>query len=48
MRINCRKLGRLAVLLGLAVLLAVLLPTGAWPLVLGLYLIAAGICLIRR
>ena len=48
MGFRCRKLGKLAVLLGLALLAALLLPAERWPLFLALALIAAGIALLRR
>ena len=48
MGFHSRKLGRLIVLLGLALLVALLLPADRWPLCLALLLIGGGICLLRR
>lgn len=43
-----RKLGKLTLLLGLALLAALLMPAERWPLCLALLLIGAGISLLRR
>lgn len=48
MRWNNRKSGTLAILLGVGVLLAVILPAGLWPFLIGLTLIAVGICMMKR
>ena len=45
MRVNSRKTGMLAIVLGVAVLLAALLPSRLWPILAGSALIAAGICI---
>lgn len=47
MRRNCRKLGQASILLGALILFVFLLPSGCWPVGLGLLFILAGLCLIR-
>lgn len=48
MRFNCGKAGTLAILAGSGILLAVLLPKELWPILLGVGLIGAGICLMKK
>lgn len=43
-----RRLGRLALILGGCIVLLVALPSGCWPLCLGIGLIAVGLCLLRQ
>ena len=47
MRWNCRRLGQASILLGALILFVFLLPSGCWPVGLGLLFILAGICLLR-
>ena len=47
MRWNCRRLGQASILLGVLILLAFLLPSGCWPVGLGLLFILTGICILR-
>ena len=48
MRWNCRKLGCASILLGALVLFLFLLPSGCWPVGLGMMLILAGLVLLKQ
>jgi len=48
MRFPCPKVGRFLILLGLALLLALVLPKDIWPFLLAALLIGAGVCILRK
>ena len=48
MRFQYRKVGRLLIVLGVALLAALVLPSEVWPFCIGVLLIACGVVLYRR
>ena len=47
MRRHCRSLGGIVIFTGVVIILAIVLPTAAWWLVLGVVLIATGLKLLK-
>ncbi len=48
MRFQYRKVGRLLIVLGAALLAALVLPSEVWPFCIGVLLIACGVAVYRR